>query len=237
MNKHLAVRFDMDHNKVFKIAGIEIIRPDSWVLTEEGPENYNRKDVNPQIATVMISNPQLKYNKGDRIFLHYMAKETEEIGQIGDEVYSIISAEFVFFKIIDGTIEMADNTYLGEQVYSEAKTASGIYLTPTGTKKDVLKVRILHAPKRIVSEWGENIPEEFRYRKPDVKINDIVCTCDDYQYTFKYEDKEYIRLLDREIVLTFDEEKPEIKFAPTTVESYDGNKRLKFFTDEFGLLK
>lgn len=204
MNKNLIIQFDSDHNKVFKIAGIEIIRPDSWVLTEEGPENYNRKDVNPQIATVMRSNGE--YRKGDRIFLHYMAKETEEMAQIGDEVYSIVNSDFVFFKILsEGAIQMADNTYLGEQVYSEAKTASGIYLTPTGTKKDVLKVRILHAPKRIVSEWGENVAEEFRYRKPDIKINDIVCTCDDYQYAFKYEDKEYIRLLDREIVLTFEE--------------------------------
>jgi hypothetical protein len=60
-SSRLIVQFDDRHNKVIKVGGIELIRPDSWVHTEHGDyggentkwmTNFNMKEVHPQIGTV-----------------------------------------------------------------------------------------------------------------------------------------------------------------------------------------
>lgn len=191
LNNYIIVSFDKKHNKVFEVGGVELIRPDEWTLTEEGSTNFNMKEVHPQIATVLVGNPRYPYRKGDKVFLHYMAKETEQAIDVEGEEQSGVDANFVFFVIDGDNMVMAKNTYLGEQVYVDApKTPSGIYTTPFDKKKEVLKIKLTHVP----------------YDSEYFDVGEVVFTVDDNQYTFEYKGKEYIRLRSEEIVGKYKED-------------------------------
>lgn len=193
--RHLIVDFDKSHNKVFDVGGTELIRPDEWLHKEDDGNqtwmtNFNMKDVHPQVATIILDTPSAPWKKGDKVFLHYMAKETEEIIELDEKKYSAVDPMWVFFKIIGDEFLLADDTYLGEQVYTEApRTESGIYLTPYDHKKEVLKIRITH------------LPTNRKYK--EIAIGDVVCTADDYQYVFNYKGKDYIKLTHEEIIAKF----------------------------------
>lgn len=216
-NNYLIVEFES--NRILKYGKLELIRPISWEhkasdseeeITKRA-ESLDRKLVNEQVAIVKVGNEKYPYKKGDRVFLHYMAKESEKVVEIDGEEYSAVDGDFVFFVInSDETFTMADNVYLGEQLYSDApRTPSGIFTTPFDKVKEVLKIRITHAPQRIFNRhWDASLPKDrpFRYREPENKIGDIVATCDDFQYVLLYDGKEYIKLLDDEIVLKFEED-------------------------------
>lgn len=198
-SNRLAVQFDGRHNKVFNVGGVELIRPDMWEHTEHGDyggehtkwmENFNMKDVHPQIGTVCFDQPNLGYKKGERLFFHYMAKEAEELIEIDGDWYSLVFPYHVFFKIEGEQIIMADDMYLGEQVYTDAvKTDSGIYLTSQDKKKETLKIKILHVPKN--------------RKLKEVNVGDIVCTDDDHQYYLNYDGRDYIKLHHNEIAAKF----------------------------------
>lgn len=191
-NVNLFVSYDMSHNKVFSIAGIEIIRPDEWEaekLSEDAMKqtesNVNKLDVHPQIATVLIPNLKFPFKKGDKVFLHYMAFEWAERLEIEGESGFMIDAEYVLFVMEDGKYIMPKDYYLGEQVYAEAeRTASGIYVTPFDTVKKAMEITITHKPQ------GDDY----------VGIGDTVYSVDDKQYVLKVDGKEYVWLKKSEII-------------------------------------
>ena len=205
MYNRMFVQFDKKHNKVFNVGGVEIIRPDMWVHTEHGGEetrwmeNFNMKDVHPQIATVGFTTPD--YKKGDKLFFHYMAREADEEYEINGESYFMVYPYHVFFKIDGDEIIMADDMYLGEQVYTDAvKTDSGIYLTSDEKKKETLKIRILHVPK---NRSTVKLPKGFKEEDYKINVGDIVCTEDDSQYYLSYQDRDYVKLHHNEIAAKF----------------------------------
>lgn len=180
----IGVEFDMSHNNVYNVGGIELVRPDKWEhentsYSETGTmyqKNTNLKDTLPQIATVIVENDNMPFKMGDKVFVHYLAlNNAQEI-----EGVTAIHGKSVFFKIKDdGSYEMMEDVYLGQRVFNELeKTTSGIYLTSGEKGKEPLKIRITHAPKN----------------SPLFKVGDTVLTVDDNQYELNVYEDGHIKL-------------------------------------------
>lgn len=184
LNKNLLVEFDETHNRVIN----GLYRPTEWVFEDtdsrEGATtkydvNRNKKETNPQIATVIVTNPDSTLKAGDKIFTHYLDYDTcSKLDYEGKE-YSVIRYTNVFFKIKgEGDYEMMPDTYLGEQVFSEGlKTESGIYLTPYDKIKETLRVKLTHVPE-----------------DSDFKVGETVVTTDDFQYEIEIDGRKLIKL-------------------------------------------
>lgn len=189
------VKFDLNHNKVFDIGGIEIIKPDIWEY-EQGESDdkmegkVNKLLVNPQIATVMLTNSKHKVSKGDKVFLHYMAYEHAEDNPIslGDEECHMINGMFILFKILEeGQIQLMDDIFLGEVILENRLSLSGIHINVFNKRKSAT-IKITHVP--------DLCEKTHRFLKP----GHIVKTIDDYQYPLTFNNKEYIKLTTEEIV-------------------------------------
>lgn len=183
INNYIAVEFDLDHNR--KINGL--YRPETWVFENSDQKegdvvydtNRNKKETNPQIATVIVSNDNCPYKVGDKVFTHYLSFDSPNAIDLDGKEYTVTTYQNIFFRINeDGTYEMADRTYLGEQVYSEGeKTASGIYTTPFAEVKETLRIKLTH------------VPEGSQYQ-----VGDIIVSADDYQYEIDIYGKKFIKI-------------------------------------------
>lgn len=203
LNNKIIVEFDKNHNEVVGkgLNGLDIIRGHAWATVSDDEEmakkytvNTNYREVHPQICTVLHPSSNHDYKVGDKLFVHYMAAETcEYVGYLGITGY-IIETDFIFFQILeDGIFKMVDGLYLGEQQYTaEEIRPSGIFIG--GGVKEGLKVRITHIPEKF-PKW---------YKEHPINIGDLVLTIDDKQYELDYWGKKYIKLVDSEIVGTFD---------------------------------
>lgn len=206
IHNRLAVRFDKDHNRVLGkgLNGINIIRVDKWTNdatkneeTSKQEENVDYKETHPQICVVTTSNEKYPYRIGDKLFVHYMAYETAELGDL--VTYdAVIRADMVFFTILpDGTWRMAKDIYVGEAVIlDEEITPSGI-IASLG-KKDQLRVKITHVPEPYQNEHGVTI-------KPCVEVGDIAISIDKYNYEFNLDGKRYVKLTSKEIAGVYQE--------------------------------
>lgn len=195
VNKYLGVRFDANHNKIIGkgIDGQGIIRADEWLHKDDDgkqtfQENMNYLETKPQICEVLAANDRYPYKVGDKLFVHYMAWETAQCGDLITNE-AVIIADYVFFTILsDGKMKMAENNYLGKQLYTDdIITKSGIFLQ--GGRPKSLQIRITNMPLNL-PKW---------HIKHPVNIGDTVISCDGYNYEFKYEGEKYIRLKDTEI--------------------------------------
>lgn len=201
VNNHAFVEFSKTHNKEFTIGGVTLIRPDFW-HTEDNQEKYeanvNKLETNPQVATVLISSPTLKIAKGEKVFLHYMAREWAEDMVIDGMEGSMIQGDYILFKILpDNSFEMRENTFLGERIFTgEQQSASGI-IFDLGHRAVASTIKITHVPKELTKEYGSEKREykEMRW----VKKGDTVVTVDDKQYIFEHEGKSYVKLTVDEI--------------------------------------
>jgi hypothetical protein len=200
INKYLSVKFDKDHNKIVGtgLNGLPIIRPDAWLHKDAAndhekttvEENVDYKETHPQICIVTAENPNYPYRVGDRLFVHYMAYETAAHGDIVT-YEAIIIADYVFFKInLDGTWDLADDTYIGEPVINDEWVSPSGILVEMG-KKDNLRVNITHV---------------YKGASRRVKVGDIAISIDKYNYEFKYENKKYVKLSSHEIAGIYKEE-------------------------------
>jgi co-chaperonin GroES (HSP10) len=188
INGQLVVQFDTSHNKVVGkgFNGIDIIRPDMWLYSHgdaethtKFDENHNKLETDPQICTVIHANSKYPYKVGDRLFVHYMAYETAEKH---DDGYWI-DAYFVFFTIEqDGKIKPVKDLYLAEPVFEQEKVTDGGIIIQGG-KKDNLRLKIVVVPENNVFDVG-----------------DTVLSIDKNNYTIKYQDKEYVKIMEHEIV-------------------------------------
>lgn len=214
-NKYIAVKFNSNHNKVIELGdtGIKLYRPDEWVERDDYGEikldektgttkfgyNVDYKETHPQICVVTASNPKYPYKIGDKLFVHYMAYETAECGDI-ETLEAIIIADYVFFRInSDGTWDLSNDTYIGEAVLiGEDITNTGIILSLG--KKDNLKVKITHIHKPYYKK-NERYPEleSMHLTYPICNIGDTVVSIDKYNYEFELDGKKYIKLSSHEI--------------------------------------
>lgn len=187
----LGVIFDEKHNFEFEVGGIKLIKPKEWEHSEGSEEqgrlvteNVNRIDVNPQLATVVISHDNSFFKVGDKIFTHYMAYELMEYAEIESQEISIIDEDLVIFKIEDNQISLPERHYLGKQIMeTELKFDSGLILNVI-EKKKALNVQIT------------NLPEKVSY----IELKDVILTIDDFNYQFEYKGEKYVFLKEEEIV-------------------------------------
>ena len=190
INNWIGVEFDENHNKTVNVGGIEIARPETWVYQEFDDKtmyenNKDLKSVNPQIATVVSPNPKYGLQKGDLVFVHYLQYSTELI----IDGIKYIPFNTIFFKINGkDDFEMADDTYLAKKVLIEAeKTASGIFLTSTETKREPLKLTVTHVP-----------------RNSTIKVGNTIVTEDDYQYEIDIYGETYVKITPEWIAATIE---------------------------------
>lgn len=189
LNGRIKVKFDVTHNKLIPLGdtGITLIRPDDWLHKNEEnktvyAENTNYLETKPQVCTVLEPNSKYPYKVGDRLFTHYMAYETAQLGDLVTQEGFII-ADYVFFTILpDGSWKMTDDNYIGEQIYTPEKVTTSGLIYDIGGKKENLQVKITHLPD-----------------SPIVNIGDTVLSIDRYNYEFTIYPKKYIRLTGNEI--------------------------------------
>lgn len=183
----LRVRFDVKHNRLFKVGGLELIRPDEWLNREDNgeskyEENVNYLETKPQICEVLIANDNYPYKVGDVLFAHYMAWETSQCGDIITNEAFIIG-DYIFFQILpDGSWKLADNIYIGKQVYTEEIVSPSGIIIDLGKKKENLQVKLTHLPDN----------SEF-------EVGDTVLSIDKYNYEFTIYPDKYIKLTRDEI--------------------------------------
>lgn len=189
-NKWIAVRYDVKHNREVNVGGVDIILQHEWThkvaedFTEQTKvaENTNYLESKPQICEVIIANPNYPYRVGDKLFVHYMAFESAEYGDIVTNE-ALIIADYVFFTILpNGEFKMSDGIYLGKQVYTEEQVSPSGIIFDLGQKKESLKVKITHIPK-----------------PGRVNVGDTVLSIDPYNYEFNYHPDRYIKLTEQEI--------------------------------------
>ena len=196
LNKRIKVKFDATHKKEIKIGDIILLRPDEWMQRDDDGnikydpetgavkwlENTNYLETKPQICTVLEANSKYPYKVGDRLFTHYMAYETAELGDIVTQEGFII-ADYVFFTFMpDGSYNMAKEVHFAEQIYSdELKTPGGIILVDK--RAELCQVRLTH------------LPEESPF-----KIGEVVVTIDSYNYPLEIDGRKLIMLREHEIV-------------------------------------
>lgn len=206
IHNRLAVRFDKDHNRILGkgLNGAPIVRVDKWTNeatkneeTSKLEENVDYKETHPQICVVTASNEKYPYKVGDKLFVHYMAYETAELGDL--VTYdAMINADMVFFTILpDGSWKMAKDVYIGEAVvFGEEIRPSGI-IASLG-KKDQLRVNITHVPEPIENIHGVTIWN-------CIEVGEIAISIDKYNYEFAYDGKRYIKLTSKEIAGIYQE--------------------------------
>ncbi len=186
IHNRIRVKFETTHNKIFNIGGVQLIRPDDWRDTydEKSQENVNYLETKPQICIVLAANDKYPYKVGDRLFVHYMAHETANCGDIITNEAFII-ADYVFFTFRpDGEWELVPGTYLGKQVYTPEQTTQSGLIYELGGKKENLQVQITHVP-----------PDA-----DEIAAGDTVLSIDKYNYEFTIYPDKYIRLTKEEIV-------------------------------------
>lgn len=193
IHNKLVVSFDEKHNKEFNVGAVTLIRPDLWFDlekqdgTSQFKSNENKLLTQPQIVSVIVPNEATGYNKGEVLFVHYMAKEWEEKITIDGDEFSIIDADYVLFRIIDGKYYPVKDVFLGERIFTtEMKLDSGLFLNVV-QENVVSKIKITH------------VPQERSKETKDIEVGDIVVTIDDNQYEINVYDKPYVKLTSEEI--------------------------------------
>lgn len=184
---YLLVEMDLTHNKLFNVGGVELIRPDDWLdedstTVNDGNKyatNLDMRQVNPQIATVIIGDKDGLTQAGERIFVHFNCISNGQEMEYQGKKYLAIRAWQVYFVILgENQYRMLPDNYLGVQVFAaQEQTKSGIFLN-SGTKREICQVRITHVPEKgAVCEVG-----------------DIAISMDDWQYELVHDGKTYIKL-------------------------------------------
>jgi co-chaperonin GroES (HSP10) len=195
VGNRLFVDYDMTHNKVFKINGLELLRPDIYLFKDGESDNkmeakVNKLDLNPQIATVELDNPKFNLFKGDKVFLHYMAYEWLDMNEyqlIDDKKLYCIDAKNVFFKILEDKLELKEDLFLGEVILENKLTLSGIHIN-VENKRKISLIKITHVPSKCIKGYD------------CIKVGSTVKTIDDNQYIINYNQKKYVVLRSEEIV-------------------------------------
>lgn len=189
---NIGIQYDKKHNKVVKIGDIELIIQHEWDdnQTDDGYTrtngNVNLLEVVPQIATVVAPNDKFPYKEGDKVFLHYMAHEWKEPLNYGGMDFDVVDANYIFFKIVDEQIVLADDHYLGERVFEKEQIRPSGIIININEKPVASHIKITHVPQNSSKSY---IKEGFQ-----------AITCDDKQYEFTYKEKKYVKLVADEIV-------------------------------------
>lgn len=122
---------------------------------------------------------------GDSIITHYLSSnDGNAFDNDGETLYRVTERE-IFAKIHqDDTLEPLKDIYFCEQVKTEAITSSGIYLTTDVDIKEPMKLKVTHVPSSLDDKWIDD----------KINVGDLIMSQDDFQYTFNYNKKTYIKI-------------------------------------------
>jgi co-chaperonin GroES (HSP10) len=130
------------------------------------------------------------FKPGDKVCTHYLCSQDDKAFDFEGVIYHRVPLNLIFFRINeDDSFDLNDKIYLCDLIVIDApKTESGIYLTPFDVKKEPLRLKVLHTP---VKDRG-------------IKVGDQIISQDDYQYTLKYNSREYVQINYEHILATYE---------------------------------
>jgi hypothetical protein len=125
------------------------------------------------------------FKEGDRVLTHYLASDKGNEIEINKEIYHRVTLPQIFLKINeDDSFTLAEDIYLCEYSNVSAVTESGILTTFTGEKKEDLKLIVTNLPSSINKRWADD----------PINVGDVLMPQDNYNYTFTYKKKEYVKI-------------------------------------------
>jgi len=125
------------------------------------------------------------FKEGDKVLTHYLASHEGNIIEINKEIFHKVTTPQIFLKINeDDTFTLAEDIYLCEFSNVSSVTESGILTTFNGEKKEDLKLIVTHLPSSVNKNWADD----------PINVGDVLMPQDNYNYTFTYKKKEYVKI-------------------------------------------
>lgn len=134
------------------------------------------------------------FKEGDKVLTHYLSSDKGNEIEINKQIYHRVTLPQIFLKINDDdTFTLAEDIYLCELSKVSAVTESGILTTFTGEKNEDLKLIVTHLPSSLNKRWADE----------PINIGDVIMPQDNFNYTFTYKKKEYIKIEHKFIMGTY----------------------------------
>jgi co-chaperonin GroES (HSP10) len=134
------------------------------------------------------------FKEGDRVLTHYLASDKGNEIEINKEIYHRVTLPQIFLRINeDDSFTLAEDIYLCEYSNVSSVTESGILTTFTGERKEDLKLIVTNLPSSVNKRWADD----------PINVGDVVMPQDNYNYTFTYKKKEYVKIEHKFIMGTY----------------------------------
>lgn len=134
------------------------------------------------------------FKEGDKVLTHYLASDKGNEIEINKQIYHRVTLPQIFLRINDDdTFTLAEDIYLCEYSTVSSITESGILTTFTGDKKEDLKLIVTHLPSSLHKRWADD----------PINVGDVLMPQDNYNYTFTYKKKEYVKIEHKFIMGTY----------------------------------
>ena len=125
------------------------------------------------------------FKEGDRVLTHYLASDKGNEIEINKEIYHRVTLPQIFLRINeDDSFTLAEDIYLCEYSNVSSVTESGILTTFNGEKKEDLKLIVTNLPSSVNKRWADD----------PINVGDVLMPQDNYNYTFTYKKKEYVKI-------------------------------------------
>lgn len=125
------------------------------------------------------------FKEGDKVLTHYLSSDKGNEIEVNKEIYHKVTLPQIFLRINDDdTFTLAEDIYLCELSKVSSITESGILTTFTGEKNEDLKLIVTHLPSSLHKRWADE----------PINIGDVIMPQDNFNYTFTYKKKEYIKI-------------------------------------------
>lgn len=138
------------------------------------------------------------FKEGDKVLTHYLSSSDGNAFEHNGEILHRVSLREIFLRINeDDTFETAQDTYLCEVIDKDSRTESGIYTSTSSTVNEKLKLIVTHIPSSLDKIWADEL----------INVGDVIMPQDDFNYTFNYKKKTYIKIEHKFIMATYKNEK------------------------------
>jgi co-chaperonin GroES (HSP10) len=138
------------------------------------------------------------FKEGDKVLTHYLSSHESNALEVNKDTVHKVTLPQIFLKINeDDSFTLAEDVYLCERIKVSSVTESGIITTFSGEKNESLKLVVTHIPSSVNKRWIDD----------KINVGDIIMPQDDFNYTFTYKKKEYIKIEHKFIMCTYSNEK------------------------------
>jgi hypothetical protein len=134
------------------------------------------------------------FKEGDKVLTHYLSSHESNAIEINKEILHKVPLSQIFLRINeDDSFTLAEDVYLCELIKVSAVTESGILTTFSGEKNEDLKLIVTHLPSSVNKRWADD----------PINVGDVVMPQDNFNYTFTYKKKEYVKIDHKFIMGTY----------------------------------